>query len=292
MRVPLRPLVTASLAGLTSLSVVAATSSTAAADQPTTPYVALGDSYSAGSGVLPLDPSASPLCARTTRNYPNVVAQAIGASKAAGTFTDVTCGGAQTKDFYSSQYWGVAPQLDAVTRDTKLVTLSIGGNDNDTFIGAIVACGSAGAATLGFGSPCKDLYGNKFKNDVLTKTAPAVRKALEDIHAKAPSARVAIVGYPWILPPTGGCFLTMPIAKGDVPYVRDLQATLNQVVEDAAAATGSEYVDLSVVSEGHDACKPIGTRWVEPLLWGTNVVPVHPNALGEAKMAEQVLLAL
>ena len=42
------------------------------------------------------------------------------------------------------------------------------------------------------------------------------------------------------------------------------------------------------VSNGHDACQPIGTRWVEPVLAGTNPVIVHPNALGEQKMAEQV----
>jgi hypothetical protein len=44
---------------------------------------------------------------------------------------------------------------------------------------------------------------------------------------------------------------------------------------------------MSKVSEGHDACRPIGVRWVEPVLQGTNAVVVHPNALGEQQMAAQ-----
>ena len=58
----------------------------------------------------------------------------------------------------------------------------------------------------------------------------------------------------------------MPVATGDVPYLRHEQATLNDAVRRAAAATGATYVDLNKVSNGHDACKPIGTRWVEPVL--------------------------
>ena len=53
-------------------------------------YVALGDSYSAASGVLPPDPSAAPECARSIRNYPHVIAGQTGAQ-----LTDVTCGGAE-----------------------------------------------------------------------------------------------------------------------------------------------------------------------------------------------------
>ncbi len=72
------------------------------------------------------------------------------------------------------------------------------------------------------------------------------------------------------MPATGGCFTKMPIAKGDVPYVRGIQATLNDAVRRAAAATGATYVNLNGVSNGHDACQPIGVRWVEPVLQGTN----------------------
>ena len=76
------------------------------------------------------------------------------------------------------------------------------------------------------------------------------------------------------MPATGGCFDKMPVAEGDVPYVRGIQATLNDAVRRAAAATRATYVNLNTVSNGHDACQPIGVRWVEPAA-GTNLVIVH-----------------
>jgi lysophospholipase L1-like esterase len=250
-------------------------------------YVALGDSYSAASGVLPPDPTAPPECLRSILNYPHVIAGSAGAQ-----LTDVTCGAAETKDFFEPQYSGVAPQLDAVKKDTQLVTMTIGGNDSNVFIETVLACGSLGVLSLGQGSPCKDRYGSSFEDTIRTTTYPSLVRALRAVRAKAPRARVAILGYPWIMPPSGGCFDKMPIASGDVPYVRGIQAALNDAVRRAAAATGATYVNLNTVSEGHDACQPIGVRWVEPVLQGTNAVIVHPNALGEREMATRTMAVL
>jgi lysophospholipase L1-like esterase len=250
-------------------------------------YVALGDSYSAASGVLPPDLTAPLVCLRSTRNYPHVIAEETGAA-----LTDVTCGAAQTKDFTAAQYPGVAPQVDALRADTRLVTMTIGGNDNNTFISSVVLCGTAGLTTLGQGSPCRDTYGTSFADDIRATTYPALVRTLTAVRAKAPRARVAILGYPWILPARTGCFDRMPIAEGDVPYLRGIQATLNDAVRRAAAATGATYVDFTRASEGHDACRPLGVRWIEPVLQGTNPVIVHPNALGERAMAAQTVAVL
>lgn len=276
----------AALAGLTAG--LAAGGGPAAAGEPDPlRYVALGDSYSAASGVLPVDPQAPVPCLRSVRNYPHVIAERTGAL-----LTDVTCGAAETSDFTSSQYPGVPPQLDAVTTDTDLVTMTIGGNDNNTFIGAILACGLAGVLSLGQGSPCKDQNGDSFVRAVREVTYPALVEALGAVRSAAPDAEVAILGYPWILPPEQGCFTKMPVATGDVPYLRRLQTVLNDAVRRAAAATGATYVNLNRVSEGHDACQPVGVRWVEPVLQGTNPVVVHPNALGEQRMARRAIRVL
>jgi hypothetical protein len=170
--------------------------------------------------------------------------------------------------------------------------MTIGGNDSGVFIDAIAACGSAGLSTLGQGSPCQDRYGSSFSDTITTTTYPALVAALRAVRAKAPSAKVAILGYPWIMPSTGGCFPVMPVATGDVPYLRGIQATLNDAVRRAAAVTGASYIDFSTVSDGHDACQPIGVRWIEPALLGTNPVIVHPNALGESEMAAQTMAVL
>jgi len=250
-------------------------------------YVALGDSYSAASGVLPPDPSAPPECLRSIFNYPHVIAGSTGAA-----LTDVTCGAADTNDYFESQYSGVPPQLEAVRSDTQLVTMTIGGNDSNVFIETVLSCGSLGVISLGQGSPCKDRYGSSFEDTIQNTTYPSLVRALQAVRAKAPRARVAILGYPWIMPASGGCFDKMPIAGGDVPYVHGIQATLNDAIRRAAAATGATYVNLNTVSTGHDACQPIGVRWVEPVLQGTNAVIVHPNALGEREMAAQTITVL
>ncbi|MER6570821.1 SGNH/GDSL hydrolase family protein [Streptomyces sp. NPDC001093] len=275
---------TSALAGALALGL------TAAPAHATTPlnYAALGDSYSAASGVLPVDAS-NLICLRSTADYPHVIAARTGAG-----LTDVTCGAAQSKDFTASQYPGVAPQTDAVTAGTDLVTLTIGGNDNGTFVDAMLACGTAGILSGGKGSPCKDIYGSSFDDGIDTKTYPALKNALDAVRAKAPNARVAVLGYPWITPAQAdpSCFAQLPVASGDVPYLHALQAHLNAVVQRAAEESGATYVDFSQASEGHDACQAVGTRWIEPLLFGQNIVPVHPNALGEQRMAERTLSVL
>ena len=271
----------------TAAASVAGVASASGATKAPLRYVALGDSYSAASGVLPLDLTAPAACLRSSRNYPKVLA-----SKVSTQLTDVTCGAAETGDYFTEQYPGVAPQLDAVKKDTQLITMTIGGNDSGVFINAIVQCGAAGATSLGQGSPCKDQYGSSFETTVKKTTYPSLVKALKAVRAKAPKAKVGILSYPWIVPTSVGCYPQMPVATGDVPYLRHLQATLNDAVRRAAAATGVTYVDLNKVSDGHDACQPIGVRWVEPVLAGTNPVIVHPNALGESKMAEQAIKVL
>ena len=267
-----------------ALGAIAAPAS--ASDKPLR-YVAMGDSYSAASGVLPPDPGAPPNCARSSLNYPNLIAARIGAN-----LRDVTCGAAETRDFFNPQYDNVPRQLDALSRSVRLVTMTIGGNDSGVFINSIISCGAAGIATLGQGSPCREQYGSSFSKTIRTKTFPALVRTLKAVHRNAPRARVAILGYPWIAPRIEGCYPTLPVAEGDVPYVRGIQRTLNRAVRRAAERTGTRYVNFNEVSRGHDACKPIGVRWIEPVLPTTNPVVVHPNALGERKMAARAIRVL
>src|SRR4051794_32640984 len=89
-------------------------------------YVALGDSYSAGPLVTTIrsDPSG---CVRSTDNYPAFLADWL----SVGSYIDVTCSGADTDDLTGRQLMldgnRTAPQLDALSTDTDLVTLGIGG---------------------------------------------------------------------------------------------------------------------------------------------------------------------
>ena len=250
-------------------------------------YVAMGDSYSAATGVLPLEANDQPQCLRSERNYPSVIASRLGAR-----LNDVSCGAADTSHFFEPQYDNVPRQLAALGRRTELVTMTIGGNDSSVFSNAITQCGSAAATTLGRGNPCEEMYGRSFVRTIRQKTFPSLKRALRAVHRKAPNARVAILSYPWIMPKRVGCYPQMPVARGDVPYLREIQRVLNRVVRRAAEATDTVYVGLNRASNGHDACQEIGVRWIEPVLLGTNPVIVHPNALGSRRMAVRTIRVL
>ncbi|MFJ9446195.1 SGNH/GDSL hydrolase family protein [Kitasatospora sp. NPDC101235] len=269
-------------------------------------YVALGDSYAAGAGV---PGQSAGLCLRSDRNYGHLVAAAL----KAGTYTDVTCSAAKIKAMTQPQYDAFIrvndPQLDAVNADTDLVTLGIGGNDlaaSDLGLGELVATCIAGAVVNPLGTPCKDVYHHgywdwhtwswQYGNDdlaerITTTIAPQLADTLQRIHAKAPGARVLLVGYPSVLPADGSkCILRQPVTPGDVEYMYGVLNKLNAALKSTAAANGATYVDTATPTVGHDVCSD--DRWIEGALPGSPAVPFHPNATGEQVMAQAVLAAL
>lgn len=255
-------------------------------------YVALGDSYT--SGPLIPDQTGAPIgCLRSNHDYPSLVAAGIGAA----TFTDVSCQGASTANMTRPESVLVGtnpPQDDALSASTTLVTLQIGGN-NINFSNIIINCTTL-SFTDPFGAPCKAHYtrgGVDRLAQAIRAAAPNVAADLRGIHADAPSAQVLVVGYPAILPNSGdGCWPEVPIAHGDVPYLRGIEKQLNAMLATEAAANGATYVDTYTASIGHDACQAPGVKWVEGLIPTSPAVPFHPNALGERGMAEQVLKVL
>jgi lysophospholipase L1-like esterase len=255
----------------------------------TSPYVALGDSYASAAGVAPFVADAPPTCSRSTLNF----AHDIAARTQATSFTDVTCSGAKTSDFFTSQAPGVAPQLDAVTRKTRFVTMTIGGNDENVFTGSFFGCATISSTDV-LGNPCQRKYGTTFTDAIVNQTYPNLVAALTAVRKKAPAATVVVLGYPRILPDAGrlSCYPSMPISMGDVPWLNHEQEVLNAVIAKAATKTGARFVDMTASSAGHDACAPVGTRWIEPAIGPVNAFPVHPNATGEAAMAGQTLLQL
>lgn len=258
---------------------IVGTGSASAAPAPVT-YVNLGDSYSAGSGVMPIVPGTVTQCAQSSNNYSHLIARQYRYR-----LTDVSCGGATTDDFYSVQYEGLRPQLDALGPGTDLVTFMIGGNDGMVFGGTVQKCVEAAIGTAGQGSPCKDKYGDTIIREIDTQTYPKLVKAMADVRAKAPNARVAVLSYPWIMPERYEPCPAFPVAAGDFAYTYEIEAALNDSLRRAAQATGVTYIDATTESVGHDSCKPVGTRWVEPLITIQQTVPVHPNTLGERQLA-------
>ena len=251
-------------------------------------WAGLGDSYAAG----PLIPNQqlNPLgCLRSDHNFAHLGAAALGRSLA-----DASCSGAKTDDMTAPQDvtgGSNPPQLNALTTDTQIVTLQIGGNDIG-FTSILQNCATANP----FAHPCRDKYvvnGHDTLADKIAATAPKVAAVLQAIHARSPGARVLVVNYAAILPETGsGCWPQVPIAYSDVPYLRSVERNLNAMLAQQAAGNGARIVDDYTASIGRDACRSASTRWVEPLVPANPAAPFHPNARGEAGIAAVVVKAL
>jgi lysophospholipase L1-like esterase len=282
--------VSALLAATAATAAGAATTAAGAAAKPV--YVSLGDSYTSGPDI-PTQVGTPSGCQRSDHNYPSLTAAAIGAAS----FTDVSCSGAVTADVTGpeSVSGGTNPAQDsALSAATTVATLGMGGNDVG-FVSIVTTCIEL-ASSNPTGAPCKAHYTAGGTNQLaaaIKATAPKIAADLKAIHSHAPNAKVFVVGYPVILPNSGhGCYPNVPIAGGDVPYLRSTEKQLNKMLATQAAANGASYVDTYTDSIGHDVCQPTGVKWVEGLSPTSPAAPFHPNALGEKAMATQVTNAM
>jgi len=284
-RRPVRVMVASGLASASAFAALGVATPVAHAQAPLH-YVALGDSYSAG----PLDgpTTGNLLCLQSSASYPYDTASYLGAS-----LNDVSCSGAASADLTTmSQYPGVSPQVDALSSSTQLVTLTDGGNDNGLFVSALVDCGVIDIFDVfNIGSPCKALYGNTFTDDV-SSDASTVEQTFAAIKAAAPNAQVYVLGYPDILPSSGGCYPTMPLTNGDTSYLNNLELDLDAMIQTEAAAAGVHYVSTYSQFVGHGSCATGSKQWINAIIATGGGISVHPNATGEQEMADILESAL
>jgi lysophospholipase L1-like esterase len=248
-------------------------------------YVAMGDSFTAGP-MIPRQHGTPFACLRSDHNYPSLVARAL----RVGTFADVSCSAATIAAMFRPQHvlLGDNPaQLGAVTPDTALVTVGIGGNDVG-FSKTLYTCAGL-SITAPRGAPCFKHFGTAL-TDRVAATAPKIAAVLRTIHERAPRALVLLVGYLRILPSSTGCWPSVPAAAGDVPYLDGVERSLNRVLADEARRGGALFVDAYRGGTGHDMCS--AHRWVEPLLISHAAAPIHPNAIGMRVVAGRVLATL
>jgi lysophospholipase L1-like esterase len=250
-------------------------------------YVALGDSYTAAPFVPTLQVAGG--CYRSTNNYPALTAAALGVA----TFVDRSCSGSQTKDMTTSQLPGVGPEFDALTPDTDLVTVSIGGNDFSVF-GTLVGYCPTLRASDPTGAPCRDAMRADGEDRLfaeLAETRVRVTTVVAQIRERAPEATILVVGYPEIAPRVGTCPDLMPIADGDYRYANQVNQRLTWALRDAATANHVRYVDVWSASQGHDVCSAdpwINGQYTDP----TRAAAFHPFANEQLAVAGLIEAAL
>ncbi len=277
-------------AGAPTAGAPSAAAPTAGAEGPrVSRYVALGDSYSAGPLIPTTDLAGG--CARSDHNYPSLVARRLDV----GTFVDVTCSGATTRDLTGVQatFGGarIPPQLRSLTGDTDLVTLGIGGNDLDLFATLIGTCTRLRSSDP-TGAPCARRLANQGPDlDAAARSIRAnVTAALHEIRRRAPRATILLVGYLRLVPDRGTC-RQLPLAAGDYAEGRRISQVLDRALQQSARRTRVPFVDMYRVSKGHDICA--ADPWVNGAVTDRRkALAYHPLAAGMRADADRVAAAL
>jgi hypothetical protein len=221
-------------------------------------YAALGDSYSSGVGTRVYDP-ASGACRRSPLAYPRLSA-AIQRTQ----LTFLACSGAATADVRTTQ-------IPSVPLDTRLVTITVGGDDVG-FAPVLEAC-SAGAPT------CETLIAGGLAaiQQILPGRLDATFAAIK---VRAPGADLLVLGYPRLFgsgPCTAPGLPASPAIRAKIDGGTDL---LNEVIKQEATAAHATFIDVRPRFGGHGTCATPGRRWINP-----PTVPVsesyHPNIAGQ-----------
>jgi lysophospholipase L1-like esterase len=218
-------------------------------------YVALGDSYSSGTGTR--DYSLDSTCQRGPYAYPAL----IKAERANTSLTFVACSGAKTGDVLNKQ-------VQYLSSSTNIVTITIGGNDAG-FSSVITQC------ALPWPWTCDTDIANA--QSYIKNTLPgALNNVYSQIKSRAPSARVIVLGYPRLFMGVdcnaGTFFSTAEMTK--LNATADL---LRDVTSGRAAAYGFTFKDAIPPFVGHAVCS--STEWLNGLSDPTGD-SYHPNRSG------------
>ncbi|RSM79784.1 SGNH/GDSL hydrolase family protein [Amycolatopsis sp. WAC 01375] len=249
--------------------------------QATTPsrYVAMGSSFAAGPGIPPQQPGTPAACGRSTKNYASLVAAGRGLA-----LTDATCSGATTANILTTGQAGQPPQIEAVTRETRLVTITIGGND----VGYVGSLFTYGCQNTG-GTNCGQVDQNAVRA-ALTTVHEKIGAVIAEVHRRAPRARVLVVDYLTIVPRTAPACDGVPLTPAQLAFEREVADRLAAATRQAARTERATLIPAAAVSAFHDACAAV--PWMERYAAAPGRVPYHPNEAGMAAVAELITARL
>ena len=221
-------------------------------------YVAMGDSYSSGVGA----PGQTGLCLQSPNGYPGLWA----ARNQPRSFTNLTCGGAETGDVLDLQ-------VPFVSSGADLISITIGGNDAG-FAPTVLSCQvSSDAACAQTVADAEADIGATLPAE-LDATYAAIKK-------KAPSARIVVLGYPLLFDTSSStCGITgMSLAKRK--SLNHGAQVLDDLIKARVAAAGLTFSDVRDEFAGHGICASA------PYLNGLTVLPpqnsFHPTSTGYLK---------
>lgn len=256
----LRPLIAPALAAVLAL---ASAASASAADR----YVALGDSYSSGTGTRVYTNAA---CQRSNSAYPALV----GAQRPNTSLVFVACAGAKTADVINNQ-------VSSLTTDTKIVTITIGGNDAG-FGDVILEC--AKPAWL---SNCAGKVATA--QSFIQNTLPArLNSVFTQIQTRSPTATVVVLDYPRLFNGED-CNAATFFSPDDETRLNATADLLRTTLQARATAYGFSFGNVIPAFVGHAVCD--SPEWINGLSNPTGE-SYHPNTTGHSSGYAPVVRAI
>ncbi|GAA1825896.1 SGNH/GDSL hydrolase family protein [Microlunatus capsulatus] len=254
----MRRLVAVVVSVLTGLVLLAPTAGPAAAAG--TSYVALGDSYSSGTGTRSYL-SDGTTCQRSAYAYPSLIA-----TRSSLALNFRACSGAKVADVSSLQ-------LPALSSTTSYVTLTVGGNDAG-FASVLTEC-----AKPSWASNCNAAV-DRAQSIIRTQLPAGLTALYKAIRTRAPQARVVVAGYPRIFNGEDCNLLTWfsPTEEARLNATADL---LNSTIQAAVAGSGAGLTYSSPTARfvSHAVCDDV--EWLNGLASPTSE-SFHPNRSGHA----------
>jgi len=229
----------------------------APAQAATVNYVALGDSYSSGVGAGSYT-SDSGDCKRSTNAYSALWA----AANSPSSYTSVACSGAKTGDVNANQ-------LSALTSDTTLVSITIGGNDVG-FANIMTTCALQGTDAC---VAAVDQAEQTAKNDLPGK----LDTTYDGISQHAPNARVVVLDYPVFYQLGTTC---VGLSEKSHEKIDEGINLLDGIISDAASRHGFAFADVRDIFVGHQLCS--GDKWLHALNFSDIEESYHPTATGQS----------
>ncbi|MGN6276676.1 MAG: SGNH/GDSL hydrolase family protein [Solirubrobacterales bacterium] len=229
-----------------------------------TKYVALGDSYSSGTGTRTF---YEPTCQRSVYAYPYLLHQA----HPEWTFVDAACAGATTADVLNTQ-------SASLTSDTNWVSYTIGGNDAG-FSHVITEC-----ALPSFLSNCNGAINEA--QAYIQNTLPGRLDLVNNkIKEKSPNAQVVVLDYPRLFNGQN-CNLFTFFTSSEETRLNETADMLKNVISAAATRAGSNFHFGNVIPPfiGHAVCdggSGSSTEWINGLSEPTSE-SYHPKVTGHA----------
>lgn len=279
--------ITAALA--TAVLTTAALSPAAQALQLGDKYVAIGDSYASTGTINQPVPGSTPACVKDQDNYPHRLAKLLNLQ-----LDDASCAWAFTYQYDIPQHHALpltapAPQKQHLTPDTKLVTISLGGNDAGLAY-LFAACaphiqipGLPDCAPMAEPITNGSIYNPDFTGRNLKQRLIDIAN---DVKRRAPEAQIVFTGYFSAVTPEYRCPETGHLSLNDRRYIANFLTKVNQTIQQAALETHTKYIAPPDDEEGW--CKPPYQR--NSSFYGLpegNLI-AHPTALGQKRMAQEI----